>query len=303
MRQDKIMQVDEWYSSGINTEVLGRPVFYRRDGNNKTDNTDHQKNTLVCIHGFPTASWDFAELWPTLSERFDVIAHDMLGFGRSDKTRRDITVKLQADIIERLTIDLGISQAHILAHDLGDTVAQELLARQYDGSASVQWLSCVFLNGGIFPEAHRPRKVQKLLASPLGPLLARLISKRSYRKTMTTIFGPKYPPSDAFIEGTWQLTVENNGKQMLPVLIRYMQERRENRSRWVAPLENPKIPLKLINGVLDPVSGGHAAKRFRVVVPNADITLLDDAGHYPHVEKPVAVEQAFVEFHDGLIAE
>ena len=89
-----------------------------------------------------------------------------------------------------------------------------------------------------------------------------------------------------FIEGTWQLTVENNGKQLLPVLIRYMQERRDNRSRWVAPLEQPKMPLKLINGVLDPVSGGHAAKRFDELVPNADITWLDDVGHYPHVEKP-----------------
>lgn len=133
MHQDKIMQSDEWYNGGINTTVLGRPVFYRRDGNNITDNksddTDYKKTTLVCIHGFPTASWDYAEIWPTLSERFDVIAHDMLGFGHSDKTRRDITVKLQADIIEQLAMDLGVSQAHILAHDLGDTIAQELLAR------------------------------------------------------------------------------------------------------------------------------------------------------------------------------
>lgn len=285
------MLVEQWYGSGECCEIDGRGVFYQRGGAGES---------LICIHGFPTASWDFVDLWPTLTARFDTVAHDMLGFGRSDKTRRDITVKLQADIIEQLAVKLDISRAHILAHDLGDTVAQELLARQVDGSAKVQWLSCVFLNGGLFPETHRARPVQKLLASPIGPLMAALISKRSYRKTMTGIFGPKYPPSDTFIDGTWQLATENKGKQMFPVLIRYMQERRENRARWVEPLESPQIPLAFINGVLDPVSGGHAAERYRQLVPDANITLLDDAGHYPHVEKPKAVADAFMAFHQGL---
>ena len=285
------MRLEQWYGSGEYGEINGRSVFYKRSGSGEP---------LICIHGFPTASWDFADIWPTLISRFDTVAHDMLGFGRSDKSRRDITVKRRADIIEQLAVKLGISRAHILAHDLGDTVAQELLARQFNGSAKVEWLSCVFLNGGIFPEAHKPRRVQKLLASPLGPLIAALISKRSYRKTMTHIFGPKYPPSDAFINGSWRLSTENNGKQMFPVLIRYMQERRDNRERWVGPLAQPTIPLKLINGVLDPISGGHMAKRFAELVPSADITLLDDAGHYPHVEKPDAVLNAFMAFHDGF---
>ena len=288
-----MISVEQWYASGQCHDVSGRDVFYQRAG---------QGETLICIHGFPTVSWDFADIWSGLTSRFDTIAHDMLGFGRSDKTRRDITVGLQADIIERLAMDLDVRRAHILAHDLGDTVAQELLARQYDGSAKIEWLSCVFLNGGIFPEAHKPRRVQKILASPIGPLLAQLISKRSYRNTMTGIFGPKCPPSDAFIDGTWALATENNGKSMFPVLIRYMQERRNNRSRWIGPLGQPKIPLKLINGVLDPISGAHMAARFRELVPNADITLLDDAGHYPHVENPAAVIEAIEVFHQGLIA-
>ena len=285
------MFLEQWYEGGECCEINGRSVFYQRAGSG---------DPLICIHGFPTSSWDFAEIWPQLTSRFDAIAHDMLGFGRSDKSRRDITVKLQADNIEQLVVNLGIGHAHILAHDLGDTVAQELLARQFDGRAKVEWLSCVFLNGGIFPEAHKPRLVQKLLASSLGPFIAALTSKRSFRNTMTNIFGPKYPPSDAFIDGSWQLSTENNGKQMFPVLIRYMQERRDNRERWVGPLAQPKIPLKLINGVLDPISGDHMAERFREVVPSADITLLDDVGHYPHVEKPEAVTAAFMAFHDLL---
>jgi pimeloyl-ACP methyl ester carboxylesterase len=47
--------------------------------------------------------------------------------------------------------------------------------------------------------------------------------------------------------------------------------------------------IRLINGALDPVSGRHMAERFAELVPNADIVLLEEAGHYPHVEVPERV--------------
>ena len=89
-------------------------------------------------------------------------------------------------MIEELAIKEGIKAAHILAHDLGDTVAQELLARQFEKTSKVNWLSCVFMNGGIFPETHHPLFIQKLLLSPLGPLASKfdvrkVIEKKLYK--------------------------------------------------------------------------------------------------------------------------
>lgn len=285
------MQLEAWYQQGKVLSVNQLEVFYRREG---------QGETLICLHGFPTSSWDFAALWPALAAKFDTVAHDLIGFGRSDKKHRAITIKLQADIVEQLAIDLNIHSAHIFAHDLGDTVAQELLARKAEGAARVNWLSCVFLNGGLFPETHIPRKVQTLLASPLGPLVARLISKRAFSKTFRDIFSPQHPPTQNFLDGSWQLLMEGNGRRLMPKLIAYMQERRENRQRWVTPLIESTIPLRLINGTLDPVSGLHAAERYKELVVNADIVLIDHAGHYPHVESPADVLEAFLAFHHRL---
>ena len=98
----------------------------------------------------------------------------------------------------------------------------------------------------------------------------------------------------------WKLTSENNGITMLPRLIRYIGERKTYRERWVAPLVNAVVPIRLINGIEDPVSGKHAADRFAEVIPNADIALIPNSGHYPHVETPEAVLSAFFEFHDKL---
>ena len=285
------MNAETWYLGGRTATINGLNVFFRREGRGES---------LVCIHGFPSSSWDFEAIWPSLTRRFDVLAHDLVGLGKSAKPDRPLPVSLQADIVEELAITSGIRKAHILAHDLGDTVAQELLARQFEKSSRVQWMSCVFMNGGIFPETHRALFVQKLLLSPIGPLIANLMTENSMKKSLTRMFSKSHPPTDEFIHSTWQLMLEGNGRSILPRLIRYIVERRTNRERWVTPLVRAVVPMRLINGIEDPVSGRHAADRFRELIPNADIVLLEKCGHYPHVETPEEVLKAFFEFHDKL---
>ena len=128
---------------------------------------------LLLIHGYPTASYDWVRVWPRLAARHSLYALDLLGFGRSEKPRdTDYPIELQADLCMALLDDRGVGNAHVLAHDYGDTVAQELLAREREGQLRIA--SMAFLNGGLFPETHRARPIQKLLANPLlGPLLAR----------------------------------------------------------------------------------------------------------------------------------
>jgi pimeloyl-ACP methyl ester carboxylesterase len=285
------MGAEAWYNSGNKTTVDNLDVFFKREGAGAT---------LVCIHGFPTTSWDFEPVWPQLTARFDTIASDLIGLGQSAKPHQALTVSLQADIIEGLLLQQKITEAHLFAHDLGDTVAQELLARQYNHTAKVKWLSCVFMNGGIFPETHRPLFLQKLLLSPLGPILANLMTKRSLRQSLTKIFSAAHPPTDEFVDETWRLNMANDGVAMMPRLIKYMNERKEHRERWVAPLVNGVVPMRLINGEDDPISGKHAAERFVEMVPHADVVFLKNLGHYLHVENPEAVLQAFFEFHDKL---
>jgi len=267
-------------------------VFYQRSGSGKV---------LFCIHGFPSSSWDFEAIWPSLSNRFDVIAHDLIGLGKSSKTHIHLTVSLQADIIEGLAQHLGIKEAHILAHDLGDTIAQELLARQADGTSKIKWLTCVLFNGGIFPGTYQPLFIQKLLLSPLGPLVIKFMTKKAFKKSMVKIFSKQHPPSAEFIDETWKLTSENNGLAQIPKLIQYMAERKKYRERWVSPLVKGIVPIRLIDGADDPISGRHMADRFVEIVPNADVVYIKNSGHYPHVETPDEVVEAFFDFHDKLI--
>jgi pimeloyl-ACP methyl ester carboxylesterase len=285
------MNSETWYAAGRETTINNLAVFYKRSGKGEA---------LICIHGFPSSSWDFEPIWSSLIEQFDVMIHDLIGLGKSAKPNQNLTISLQADIIEGLAVKEGIKEAHLLAHDIGDTIAQELLARQHEKTAKINWLSCVFLNGGIFPETHQALLIQKLLLSKLGPLASKFMSQKSLKKSLNSVFSKAHPPSDEFIQQTWELICENNGKSMIPKLIQYMAERRTFRERWVQPLVSKVVPIRLINGMEDPISGKHAADRFAEIIPDADVVYLENSGHYPHVETPDAVLKAFFDFHKQL---
>ena len=162
-----------WRECGANLDHAGRRIFWRQGG-------ERNAPALVLIHGFPTSSSDWAPVWRELEKDYRLVALDMLGFGYSSKpVGHHYSIFEQADIHEALLTHLGIGDYHALAHDYGDTVAQELLARQLESAPAAGLRSVCFLNGGLFPETHRPLPIQKLLMSPIGPLVARLSTRRS----------------------------------------------------------------------------------------------------------------------------
>lgn len=288
------MTLDEWRNGASEMRHGKHRIFYRREGSGPV---------LLCIHGFPTASWDWHKLWPDLIQRFDVIALDMIGFGFSDKpTNIDYSILDQADIHEELLSELKIDRVHILAHDYGDTVAQELMARYHErGDDSLIIESVCFLNGGIFPELHRPRMIQTLLASPIGRVIGGMLTKEKFRKSFSAVFGPDAQPTSEEIGAFWELLTYNNGRAVSHKLIGYMGERKRYRERWVNAVLHAKMPTRLINGPADPVSGRHAADYYRGIVPNADVIILANGiGHYPQVEAPTEVLNHFYEFFDRI---
>ena len=280
----------EWAGAGRSFDYRGHRVFFREDGRPDAD-------VLVLIHGFPTASWDWEALWPQLTRRFRVLAPDLIGFGFSAKPPDyDYSLIDQASLIEALLSRQGVASYHVLAHDYGDSVAQELLARQADAGIRPRLRSVAFLNGGLFPETHRPVLIQRMLMSPLGAMIGRFASRARLARSLHGIFGPATPPDDELVDDFWSLIIANDGRAVMHKLIRYVRERRAQRARWVGALQQARIPLKLIDGAADPVSGAHVAERYRQLVPRADVTLLADIGHYPQVEAPAAVLRAYLEF-------
>ncbi|WP_085714584.1 alpha/beta fold hydrolase [Pseudomonas sp. B28(2017)] len=262
--------------------------------------TAGQGEPLLLIHGFPSASWDWHYLWQPLTQRFRVIACDMLGFGDSAKpVNHEYSLLEQADLQQALLEHLNVEQpVHLFAHDYGDSVAQELLARHYE--SRVELASCVFLNGGLFPETHRPVLMQKLLLSPLGWMIGRAFSRDGLVRSFRQIFGPQTRPSESQMDDFWSLVESHRGPRIMHKLIAYIPERRVWRNRWVSAMQRGEVPLRVIDGGVDPVSGVHMVERYREMIPEADTVVLPDIGHYPQIEAPGEVLKHYLAFRDQL---
>ncbi|WP_201556417.1 alpha/beta fold hydrolase [Psychrobacter sp. 72-O-c] len=286
--------LSEWQQQGQFESINGQQIFTRQAG-------DKNAPVLLLIHGFPSASWDWEGMWDELTQHYYVITLDMLGFGLSDKPQNArYLISQQADICQDFLHKLGISDYHILAHDYGDTVAQELLARQVDGSSDMHIASVCYLNGGLFPETHKPVLVQKLLLSPLGPLVSKLINKQKFATNLQRIFGPTTPPTPEVIDALWQLLTHNNGLAVMHKLINYIPQRKQYRERWVGAIINSTVPVKLIAGAKDPISGQHMIDNYRKLIPNANITVMPELGHYPQIEDATAITAAYLQFRNSI---
>jgi pimeloyl-ACP methyl ester carboxylesterase len=190
---------------------------------------------LLLIHGFPTASWDWEKIWPDLVRRYRVLTLDMIGFGFSDKPYRyDYVILDQADIYDEFLGHRGISEFQVFAHDYGDTVTQELIARDIESASRPKLLSVALLNGGLFPETHRRVRFQSLLLSPVGLLFSLLMTKKTVDRTMRKVFGPKVPPDEPTLTAIWELIAANHGYRIFPNSLHSRADRTSGALGWCA---------------------------------------------------------------------
>jgi pimeloyl-ACP methyl ester carboxylesterase len=288
------VSVEQYQQSASYVELCGHNIAYWTAQDDRVCMKDAP--WILMIHGFPSAAWDWHHQWQILRKDYRLLSLDLLGFGLSDKPyKHHYSLLEQADIVEALLAQQGVSQCHILAHDYGDSVAQELLARHFQQQTKVDIQSICYLNGGLFADHHRPLFTQKLLKSALGPLLCRFMSHSSLQRSFSKIFGPNSQPEPSHVEVLYELLEHNQGKRVLPGLLSYLDERQVQAHRWVSAMEQTAVPQCFINGVHDPISGQHMLTRFEQLLPQATTHALD-VGHYPQLEAPGQVTELYQGF-------
>ncbi|XP_001511333.1 mesoderm-specific transcript homolog protein isoform X1 [Ornithorhynchus anatinus] len=289
-----------WKSSGTFFIYEGLSIFYQ-DSQGALGSSE----IVVLLHGFPTSSYDWCKIWEGLTQRFQrVIALDFLGFGFSDKPRSHrYSIFEQASIVEGLLEHLGVrgQRIHLLAHDYGDTVAQELLYRyEHNQTGRVLISSLCLSNGGIFPETTHPRFLQKVLqdGGPLSPILNRLMNFFLFSRGISEVFGPYTQPSEAELWDMWTGIRAEDGNLVAGSLLQYINQRKQQRDRWVGALTSTAIPLHIIYGPLDPVNPHpEFINLYRKLLPQSTVSILDDhISHYPQLEDPMGFLRAYLSF-------
>jgi pimeloyl-ACP methyl ester carboxylesterase len=284
------VNVREWWSGGevVALELGGaeQGVFVRREGSGPS---------MTLLHGFPSSSHDWAKVAPSLAEHYALTMPDLLGFGASGKpSDHRYSLLEQADLVAALWVREGIESTVLVAHDYSVSVAQELLARRAAGALAVDLRAVHFMNGGVYPELHRPQPVQEALLDPeQGPQISAAMNGELFVAGLAPTFPDGYD-SAADAAAIWQGFNLRDGQRNAHLLIRYIVDRRENAGRWTAALEETDVPLRFVWGMIDPVSGAHMAERIRERLPASPFTALEDVAHWPPLEAPERVAAALL---------
>ena len=225
---------------------------------------------MTLLHGFPSSSHDWARVAPPLATEHALLLPDFLGFGASDKPAdHAYSLTEQADLIEALWAHEGVDSTVLVAHDYAVSVTQELLARRSEGASSVDIVAVHLLNGGLYPDLHRPEPIQTALLDPeLGPQISAGITEEALTAALAPTFADGFD-SASDSAAMWTTLSRDDGHRLLHLLIRYIVDRRDNEDRWVQALEKTDVPLNFVWGMRDPISGAHMAARIRERVPHA----------------------------------
>jgi pimeloyl-ACP methyl ester carboxylesterase len=285
-------RLERWQRKGQYFDYDGYKIFYIKEGSGPV---------LVLFHGYPYSSYDFEKIWSSLSKRYTVVALDMIGMGFSDKPKvHHYNFMEMADIYCDLLNKYSIDSISILSHDVGNSVVQELISRNEENANHFKIKQIAFLNGGLFAGVYRPRLIQYLLSkSPIffGKTLSKLMPKKQVTKATAEVFGKNTKPSIELSDDFWEILNYNDGKKLAYKMGRLIFEKDKYHDRWVKAMQNTKIPMTFINGPADPNSGMHMAEKYKELIPNADVRLLDkEIGHWPQIEDTENVLLAFYNF-------
>ncbi|MGA9848251.1 MAG: alpha/beta hydrolase [Roseiarcus sp.] len=152
---------------------------------------------LVLLHGNGSMIEDFESsgLIDLAAENYRVIVFDRPGFGHSNRPRNVVwTPAAQAELINSALQQLGVSQAIVLGHSWGASVAVAL-ALKYPKVAQ----GLVLASGYYYP-TPRPDVValsapaMPLVGGILGHTLAPILSRLMWPLVMAKIFGPPSVP-------------------------------------------------------------------------------------------------------------
>ncbi|WNZ24565.1 alpha/beta hydrolase [Leptolyngbya sp. NK1-12] len=88
--------------------------------------TQGEGELVVLLHGFPEFWYSWRHQIPALAKHFKVVVPDLRGYNDSDKPATGYDLDTLSGDIRGLIERLGYTQAHIVGHDWGGTIAWHL---------------------------------------------------------------------------------------------------------------------------------------------------------------------------------
>jgi pimeloyl-ACP methyl ester carboxylesterase len=285
-------KLSTWKSAGsfIDYGPLRHQLFVKQIGNPEAT----AGKTLFLIHGFPESSYSYHSIVDGMMQTFDrIILFDMLGYGLSDKPTDNYSYSLfeQADTVFEVCKHFKLTGGHILSHDMGTSVATEILARRENQLMPAWFSDCIqsftFTNGSMVLELAQLRTIQKLLLSRYGYFLRNTTTFKIFSQQVRSAHGNNKLSADE-IAMLWEINALKDGHKKAYLTINYLNDRKRfEKSRWLPALAQTSLPVHLCWGNDDAVAKIEMAYYLKKhICRDAKLTIMEGLGHFCQLGSP-----------------
>ena len=265
-------------------EVANLSIHYYRGG-------PPDGETLLMIHGFGADKDNWLRFARHLTERYQVIALDLPGFGDSSKPNASYDVGTQAERLASFVQALKIDRLHLIGNSMGGHIAALYAARYPQRVSSL----ALFDNAGV----NAPQKselIQRLERGVANPLVVK--TAQDYDRLLEFVFvEPPVLPSPVK-DYMAQRAIANSAH--------YQQIFAQLVERYI-PLEPelPKIqvPTLLLWGDRDRVLDVSSIEVMRPLLLQPSVVIMQDCGHAPMIERPEETAEHYQAFLQSALPE
>lgn len=251
---------------------------------------------VLLLHGFPQFWWSFRhQLTALAGAGYRAVAADLRGYGASDKPPRGYDAVTLAADVAGLVRALGEEQAVLVGHDWGAVLAWSAAALH---PAAVRRVAVLAMPHPLLMRRWlltRPGSNRHLwfFQLPWSPERRLVDDDAAYVQELLRRWGgPGYPDPDTarhYRDAMLIPGVPHSALEYFRWAVRSLP--RPDGQRFARALSGRILaPTLQVHGALDsctPLAAAHGAQRY--VAGTYRFEVLADAGHFPHEERPAAV--------------
>lgn len=273
---------------------------------------------MVLVHGLGASAWSWSDLAGRLTDRYRVLAPDLVGFGRSEPAGRDSTVRANAAYLARFVTVVVGGPVTLVGNSMGGMISVLVTARRpqlveglvlvnpaLPGRFSPQ--SLVSLNPRValfFAAYHTPGVAERFLADRRR----RLTPAEQIRLLLATVCSDPDRVDPDLVDQLVAQTAEQRAyawadQAFLRAVRSIMAVLTVGRRRYVRMLNDLPLPTLLVHGSDDQLVHVSSAHRVAAANPRIRLEVLGGVGHAPQLEVPAELARLVTAWHDGTLSD
>src|SRR4051812_2147691 len=250
----------------------------------------HARTAIVFLHGSPDSARDWDDLVAANGRFARTIAFDFPGYGMSDKGAAEIeTTDGAANYLQGVLERLGVRHVLLVGHDFGG-----IWGLQWAVQHKESLMGAVLIDSGVLIN-YVPHPLAVAYATPgVGESQMASTTRDTWRANFAANSTRGFPP------GYVDQLYDYYDRATRCAILRYYRSSSQNFStigpEQAAALRPLDLPALVIWGGQDQYIPAMHAEDQKQAFPHARIEVLEDSGHWPHIDNAARVRGLAVGF-------